>query len=238
MSDYLEKMQKYCDTVYMQEAKDGTGKLKKYNIYEVCSDTLEFTANEMMQDKTYGSELTLVEEVLKSFPENDDEKIVAMKIALIDLTNSTHLSQHRAKINLKEITDHIVRDKEFDDDLKNGRPGVVERLAKCSDEIAITSFASKYCKYHNSLVYGRDDYSIIDGIVMHTLPGYCKKYGVERAGRNKVISFTYIDNLRKEGKYQEFNELISRVLCNANAEVKDQKNARDRFDTLMWYTNR
>jgi hypothetical protein len=61
---------------------------------------------------------------------------------------------------------------DFDSRLATGDPELVNIIARNIDSINMFSFASKYCTYHNVEIYGRDDYSIFDGIVKHSLPHY------------------------------------------------------------------
>lgn len=48
----------------------------------------------------YGPENDLITRCLKKFPLNTDPDVLAMKIGLIDITNSMHLSQHKSKISI------------------------------------------------------------------------------------------------------------------------------------------
>lgn len=79
---------------------------KKYR--DVSDDVI---SNEAMEEiellvhntENYGPENELITRCLRKFPENTDPDIVAMKIGLIDITNSTHLSQHKSKISIVAI---------------------------------------------------------------------------------------------------------------------------------------
>ena len=72
-----------------------------------------------------------------------------MKVALIDLTNSTHISTHIKKISLSEIVDLILSIQDFDIRVSQGDPLLVSQLAESNGQINLFSFASKYCTYHN-----------------------------------------------------------------------------------------
>ena len=55
----------------------------------------------------YGPENELITRCLQKFPMNTDPDVVAMKVGLIDITNSTHLSQHKSKISMVELANII-----------------------------------------------------------------------------------------------------------------------------------
>lgn len=120
----------------------------------------------------YGPETDLITRCLKRFPLNTDPHVVAMKVGLIDITNSTHLSQHKSKISMVELAEIIAAIPDVDDRIKNGDPEVVNIIARSNGKINLFSFASKYCCYHNSNLYGRDDFSILDTILKEYLPRY------------------------------------------------------------------
>lgn len=88
-----------------------------------------------------------------------------MKIAVIDVTNSTHLLQYKSKLSLYDLAKLILEIPDFDKRLEKGDPELVNIIARNIGAVNMFSFASKYCTYHNVEVYGRDDYSIFDGIV-------------------------------------------------------------------------
>ena len=48
-------------------------------------------------DLKYGKELTLIDTFFNKHPQNVDLNIVAAKVALINITNSTHLSRYKSK---------------------------------------------------------------------------------------------------------------------------------------------
>ena len=65
---------------------------------------------------------------MKKFPLNTDPDMVAMKIGLIDITNSTHLSQHKSKISIVELANIIAAIPDVDERIKNGDPELVISL--------------------------------------------------------------------------------------------------------------
>ena len=58
------------------------------------------TLEEVQISGNYGDENILITRCLNKFPLNTDPDVVAMKISLIDITNSTNLSRHKRFINL------------------------------------------------------------------------------------------------------------------------------------------
>ena len=73
---------------------------KKNTPLSLTEEMLEEEHKNVLNDKGYGSDYTLIDSILNRFPTNTDSDIVAMKIALIDMTNSTNLSRHRKSLYL------------------------------------------------------------------------------------------------------------------------------------------
>ncbi len=93
------------------------------------------------------------------------------------------------------------------------------------------SFASKYCHYHNALVYNRDDYAKYDTIVHDCLPLYLQKAGITLRGR-RITPHT-LNSLRQKYDYATFNQLIDQILESVTIPKKKLM-----FDYMMWYYNR
>lgn len=147
-----------------------------------------------------------------------------MKIAVIDVTNSTHLSQYKSKLSLYDLAKLILEIPDFDKRLEKGDPELVNIIARNIGAVNMFSFASKYCTYHNVEVYGRDDYSIFDGIVKNTLPYYIPGLTVSR-----------IDKWRVNLDYKSFNECVGKLLDEHNIHIPFR---RRKFDHFLWYANR
>ncbi len=172
----------------------------------------------------YGKEALIIHDVLNAFPDNTDLNTVAMKIAVIDVTNSTHLAQKKSLISLYDISKLIINIKDFDVRLQQGDPDLVNDIAKNTGAINLFSFATKYCTYHNVEIYGRDDYSIYDGIVKEALPHYVRGLSVHK-----------IDTWRRSYNYAAFNECIGKLLDDCDIHISFR---RRKFDHFLWYTNR
>ena len=204
--------------------KIKTQSAKKKELMEITNENLDKIHELVMQDETYGRENNLITESLKMYPKNDDVAIVAMKISLIDVTNSTNLSRHKSKISLVELAEKIVGIKDIDKRIESGDPTVVNEIVKANGEINLFSFASKYCCYHNHNYYGKDDFAILDTVLMKTLPLYFDD-----------ISKRQIDKWRDSIDYQSYNDYISKKLDELGITTKDRKR---KFDHFVWYLNR
>lgn len=161
---------------------------------------------------------------MKAYPKNDNVALVAMKIALIDITNSTHISQHKQKVSIADLAEIIVGIKDVDERIAKGDPEVVNEIARTNGEINLFSFASKYCCYHNHNLYERDDYAILDTVLMNTLPQYFDD-----------IRKSDIENWRRNIDYKSYNDYITKKLDELGITTKDR---RRKFDHFVWYLNR
>lgn len=172
----------------------------------------------------YGKEGLIIHDVLNAFPLHNDLNTIAMKIAVIDVTNSTHLSQYKSRLSLYDLAKVILEIPNFDDRLAEGDPELVNIIARNIGAVNMFSFASKYCTYHNVEIYGRDDYSIFDGIVKNTLPYY-----IQGLTTNKI------DTWRRSFDYEIFNECVGKLLDENNIHIPFRRRKLDHF---LWYSNR
>ena len=184
---------------------------------------IEKVHREVLKSISYGNEEKIIHDVLNSFPENDDINVIAMKIAVIDVTNSTQLSRYKNKISLYELANIILNIDNFDERIKNGDPELVNIISKSNGKINLFSFASKYCTYHNNEIYGKDDYSIFDSVVRKMLPKYSN------------ISLSQIEKWRKNHDYKSFNDSITKLLDDNNIHIKFRKR---KFDHFLWFPNK
>ncbi|MCK9288635.1 MAG: hypothetical protein M0P29_13850, partial [Sphaerochaetaceae bacterium] len=70
-------------------------------------EELDETAKRVNRDPRYGEEGAIINSCLNKFLQNVDSDIIAMKIALIDMTNSTNLNKHLSKIYLTRLIEKI-----------------------------------------------------------------------------------------------------------------------------------
>ena len=190
----------------------------------ITAENIEEQHRLVEESANYGKEGLIIREVLNAYPKHDDLNTIAMKIAVIDVTNSTHLSQYKSQLSLYDLAKVILDIPAFDVRLAAGDPELVNIIAKNVGAINMFSFASKYCTYHNVEVYHRDDYSIFDGIVKESLPNY-----VDGLSKHKL------DVWRSEYNYVAFNECIGGLLDEYNIHIPFR---RRKFDHFLWYANR
>lgn len=178
----------------------------------------------VLKNTSYGSNFATIHDVLKRFPQNTDRELVAMKVSLIDLTNSTNIGKHIMKISLSELVELILSIQDFDVRVAQGDPELVSQIARCNGKVNFFSFASKYCTYHNVDVYERDDYSIFDSVVKNALPYYIP--GLKKATVNKWQATC---------NYTAFCDCIGYLLDQNNIHIPFR---RRKFDIFLWYANR
>lgn len=178
--------------------------------------------NKQVFQTNYGKEDALITECFESFPKNVDPQIVALKVALIDVTNNTRLSLHKSQISVCEIAEKICSIKDFDQRVEVGDPSLVSELAK-TGKVNLFSFASKYCCYHNTNLYKKDDYSIFDNVLKKTL------------AKHFDISEYKLNQWRNSYKYESYNEFIGQIIKDLHLSC-DFK--RRKFDRYIWFKYR
>jgi len=169
----------------------------------------------------------LIERCLKRFPNNTDYEVVAMKIGLLDITNSTNISRYKRKISVNNIVEILLNIKYIDERIEQGDISLISEISKISKEkydLNLFSFASKYCTYHNLFVYGKDSFSIFDSVLMENIPNYTSECSSHK-----------INLWRDSFDYESYWNVITNIL-KAN-RIKCEK-ARRKFDNLVWYYNR
>lgn len=190
----------------------------------ISNEAMEEAELVVQETDSYGSENELITRCLQKFPDNTDPDVVAMKIGLIDITNSTHLSQHKRKISMVELANIITSIPNVDARIEAGDPEVVNEIARSNGKINLFSFATKYCCYHNRNLYGRDDYSILDTVLKEYLPRYFDD-----------ITKGQIQKWQNEFNYKSYNDYITAKLDECGITVEHRKR---KFDHFVWYKNR
>uniref|UniRef100_UPI004056EEF8 hypothetical protein n=1 Tax=Acetatifactor sp. TaxID=1872090 RepID=UPI004056EEF8 len=190
----------------------------------ITNEAMEEAEALVQRTENYGPENELITRCLRKFPTNTDPDIVAMKVGLIDITNSTHLSQHKSKISMVELANIIAAIPNIDARIEAGDPEVVNEIARSNGRINLFSFASKYCCYHNRNLYGRDDYSILDTVLKEYLPRYFDD-----------ITKGQIQKWQNDFDYKSYNDYITRKLDEFCITVEHRKR---KFDHFVWYKNR
>ncbi len=203
-------------------AKAQPSRVNSSNV-SITNEAIEEVCRKV-NNSNYGPEWVMIQECLQRFPNNTDPNIVAMKMGLIDITNSTRLSQYKELINIAEFSRIIASIPNIDKRLANGDPELVNEIAKSNGKINLFSFATKYCCYHNIYIYERDDYSILDGVVKETLPVY-----FEDITKNQINKW---QNMRN---YESFNDYITTKLDELGITLDYR---RRKFDIFVWWNNR
>lgn len=190
----------------------------------ITNEQIEDAHQKVKRTDNYGKEDDLITDAFRRFPNNTDSTVVAMKIGLIDITNSTNISRYKSKISVVELAECIIKIKDIDKRIKDGDPEVVNEIARCNGKINLFSFASKYCCYHNKNVYEKDDYSILDTILRDSLPRYFDD-----------VTSRQIEKWQKSFDYKKYNDYITTKLDELGITLDYKKR---KFDHFVWYTNR
>ena len=129
----------------------------------------------------------------------------------------------------------INKDKGFWEDLKAGKPELVDGLisaaiageekSKYSQKSeGPRSLASKICKYLSIYTFGKDNYYINDRFVRNVLPHYYRYY----------LSMIIDENDVEKASYCQLHKLLS-DLHNC-AQIKKENLTKNELDHLMWYS--
>ena len=81
---------------------------------------LENIEQSVLNDSKHGSKNKLITECQKKYSLNMDVDEVAMKICLIDVTDSTNLSRYKKYISVVDLANIIVGIKDIDNIIKQG----------------------------------------------------------------------------------------------------------------------
>lgn len=201
----------------------------------ITNENLEDAYKKVIADSRYGFEGEIIEKTLQKFPSNIDEGIIAMKIALIDMTNSTNLNKHLGKIKLNNIIKKI-KTINFDERVKLGDETLIDELSAWSknEGVNLFSFFSKYCLYHNYYCYKKDDFVIYDSVLRDNLINF-----ITPAEYGRLTSYplhkNFCDKLRNECNYSDYKIIIDFILLKNNITVSYK---RRKFDLYVWYLNR
>ena len=116
----------------------------------------------------YAAQEWVLRQTFDRYPFNNDYEVVLTKVALLNLFYSTGIR------DLKSVAKNIV-EKKIDDDLAEGKPEVVHRIALVEHGVKTInhfSFATKYCSFHYPNLY--PIYDIFVYKVFSTLRNYDK----------------------------------------------------------------
>ena len=192
-------------------------------LLEIKNEKITEQAEKAVNDRIYKQTEPMLHELLKQFPENNEPYQIAAKVLMLDKLYATQIFNYKKLEFLTEIVENIRTIPDFDERVKNGDPTVVPEIYRGFKK-RMFSFATKYCCLHNSVVYGKDDYSIYDSSVRKYLPKYAKILGVKLTG-------TQLDDWYKKGDYKAFNDAVDDVLEKAEITVENRKR---KFDLFLW----
>ncbi len=181
----------------------------------------------------YGSDFKLIEKALKRFPDNTEKEIVAMKIALIDFTNTTRLKQNLGKEDGFDKLAERITQIDFDKRVKKGDLTLVKELSKWTkDNLGsnLCSFISKYCLYHNFYCYNHDHYVIYDSVLRDNLGKYISSDKFKEITGKKLYKNSF-KKMIENYEYELYFEVINTII-NSNS-LKDDKIHR-KFDLYIW----
>lgn len=135
----------------------------------ITNESIEAAEQDVQNTDNYGPENDLITRCLQKFPLNTDPDLVAMKVGLIDITNSTHLSQHKSMISMVELADIIASIPNIDERIAKGDPDVVKNIhqLQCMMIIQLTKncFIGRARMLRQTLQQQAQDILIIKGWV-------------------------------------------------------------------------
>ena len=105
-------------------------KKPKQKYLSITEENIEEQHRLVEASSNYGKEGLIIHDVLNAFPLHNDLNTIAMKIAVIDVTNSTHLSQYKSKLSLYDLAKVVLEIPDFDERLAKGDPELVNIIAR------------------------------------------------------------------------------------------------------------
>ncbi len=192
-------------------------------LLEMTNEKIISQAEDAVNDGVYRVTEPMLCELFKAFPENKEPYQIAAKVLLLDKLYSTQLFRYKGMDFLMQVVENIRTIPDFDERVANGDPTVVREIYRGFEKKQF-SFATKYCCLHNTVVYGKDDYSIYDSAVRNLLPKYAKTVGIKLTGAQ-------IEQWCKEDNYEAFNKAVDDVLNAAEVHIKNRKR---KFDLFLW----
>lgn len=86
----------------------------------ITNSDLDTAWDAVWNDDTYGNETRIIRDCLKKYPNNTEKEIVAMKVGLIDVTNSTNISRYKHHLSVAKLVDLLMEIHGFDKRLEEG----------------------------------------------------------------------------------------------------------------------
>jgi hypothetical protein len=171
---------------------------------------VEKAFSQVESDPVYGAESRAINKVLNLYPKHDSLEEVLCKIAIIDITHSTHVGIHKKKFSIVDLANAIMNISNIDARLELGDKSLVDEISNVNG-VNLLSFASKYCACHNQMIYKRDDYYKFDSVV------------------SKAISF-------RKRNYTEYSKVLDSIA--GSNHLTSITNFRMKLDYYFWYNNK
>lgn len=160
------------------------------------------------QEPSFGNykyEASALEWLFKSYPTNKNLNEIIIKVACLDRLYSTNITKN---YKIPQVAQHIKK-LNFDDRVQKGDITLVDDIASLGKvQIEgqggkqILSFASKYCVWHSSVVYGKDDFVIIDSIVKTKLKEFNEQYPFAKFSKKDLKDYKKYKEILE--KFREF----------------------------------
>ena len=153
----------------------------------------------------YKYEASALEWLFKSYPTNTNLNEIIIKVACLDRLYSTNITK---SYKVPQVAQHIKK-LNFDDRVQKGDITLVDDIANLGKAQIegqggkqILSFASKYCVWHSSVVYGKDDFVIIDSIVKTKLKEFNEQYPFAKFSKKDLKDYKKYKEILE--KFREF----------------------------------
>lgn len=196
--------------------------------------------------------------ILKRDRENffnfESDKNLYKVVRSIDKINSTHLQSEGSSKKVKphqgiiKTVDKIKSIRGLRDRLYTGDPAVVHEIASAVETKYNFSFATKFCTFVCSCVWGDESkYCIYDEVVQSILPLYIHRYvgakeaekyykivNIGRSTQRVESTVCLLKDRNRENGYSEYRKIISNIIN--GIEQKDGICVSySQFDQLLWY---
>lgn len=141
--------------------------------------------------RDYGQSENAIQLLFEKFPDNNSFESVLLKSIVINVLYSTQIR------SIRPVAAHIFT-LNVDNDIRDGIPSVVDRIAKVTfngKQRNNYSFATKYCSFHNSAAY-----PIYDSYVDKLLVAYRKQDGFAKFASSDLRDYKRFKNILNEFK--------------------------------------
>lgn len=197
------------------------------HLLELNSNNAQLILNLIDHDPSYSHKLT--EKMFNhhsslnggSFPLNNKDAVEDVLI-ILDLENSTQKWRVKKEVIFK-MADYICNSSQnFFNELKNGKPDVVDKLVKhVKEQLSRTelSICSKACRFFEKKLYGNDAYYAYDKVLIENIPYYANRLGID-------IKDNY-------SCYSDFHDAMEEIRKASNKNI-----SKFELDQMIWYAHK